>query len=278
MVELVDTTDLNSVDPNGSCGFKSRSGYCWALQFALQGFFFGPRTITRNALGWVFSSHLTLTIMRLFDILFTAFLVMMLPSCKTTSPVVETPGIEGADVAPTLFEMMQGSFDSSEQAAKDSSYYAISLHMYPIWPERGQYLYVEQALAAMQDKPYRQRVYELRSMEDGVVESHVYKIPADSLWVGKWRTPEAFEALALFDLEHLEGCEVRLTQVGEGHFSGATGDQTCPSVLYGASYAQSQVDVKPDRVESWDRGFDAEGNHIWGAEKGGYIFLRTTNR
>ena len=27
MVELVDTTDLNSVDPNGSCGFKSRSGY-----------------------------------------------------------------------------------------------------------------------------------------------------------------------------------------------------------------------------------------------------------
>ena len=60
-----------------------------------------------------------------------------------------------------LFEMMQGSFDSKEQAAEDSAYYAISLHMYPIWPERGQFLYVEQALAAMQDKPYRQRVYEL---------------------------------------------------------------------------------------------------------------------
>ena len=177
-----------------------------------------------------------------------------------------------------MFELMQGSFDSKAQAAQDSAYYAISLHMVPIWPERGQYLYVEQALAAMQDKPYRQRVYELRSMEDGVVESHVYKIPGDSLWVGKWRTPEAFEVLTLSDLEHLEGCEVRLTQVGEGHFSGATGDQSCPSVLYGASYAQSQVDVKPDRVESWDRGFDAEGNHIWGAEKGGYIFLRTTNQ
>ena len=51
---------------------------------------------------------------------------------------------------------------------------------------------------------------------------------------------------------------------------------TYPSVLYGESYAQSQVDVKPDRVESWDRGFDTEGNHIWGAEKGGYIFLRQT--
>ena len=214
--------------------------------------------------------------MRLFGFLLSALL--LLSSCKTTSLVVQSPEVDPADGAAALFELMQGSFDSSEQAAQDSAYYAISLHMYPIWSERGQYLYVEQALAAMQDKPYRQRVYELRSMEDGVVESHVYKIPADSLWVGKWRTPEAFEALALSDLEHLEGCEVRLTQVGEGHFSGATGDQTCPSVLYGASYAQSEVDVFPDRVESWDRGFDAEGNHIWGAEKGGYVFLRTTNQ
>ena len=215
--------------------------------------------------------------MRPFGFLLPALLVVLLPACQTTSPVVESPEVEPADGAAALFEMMQGSFDSSEQAAQDSAYYAISLHMVPIWPERGQYLYVEQALAAMQDKPYRQRVYALRSTADGVVESHVYKIPADSLWVGKWRTPEAFEALVLSDLEHLEGCEVRLTQVGEGHFSGATGDQTCPSVLYGASYAQSQVDVLPDRVESWDRGFDAEGNHIWGAEKGGYVFLRTTN-
>ena len=34
MVELVDTTDLKSVDPNGSCGFKSRSGYHGSLATA----------------------------------------------------------------------------------------------------------------------------------------------------------------------------------------------------------------------------------------------------
>ena len=215
----------------------------------------------------------------LFCLTFGVFLI--LASCQTTTDMVQQRSSASqakTEGAAMLFELMQGSFDSSEQAAKDSAYYAISLHMYPIWPDRGQFLYVEQALAAMQNKPYRQRVYELRTVEDGVVESHVYKIPADSLWVGKWRTPEAFEVLTLSDLEHLEGCEVRLTQLGEGHFSGATGDQTCPSVLYGASYAQSQVDVLPDRVESWDRGLDAEGNHIWGAEKGGYVFLRTTNQ
>ena len=89
--------------------------------------------------------------------------LLLLSSCQTTAPVVESPEVEPADGAAALFELMQGSFDSSEQAAQDSAYYAISLHMYPIWPERGQYLYVEQALAAMQDKPYRQRVYELRT-------------------------------------------------------------------------------------------------------------------
>ena len=219
-----------------------------------------------------------------FSVCFILFgAIVLLPSCKSVSSATQTFTAERAetgksvDTGNALFEMMQGSFDSQAQAALDSSYYAISLHMYPIWPERGQFLYVEQALASMQDKPYRQRIYELRTFEGGVVESHVYKIPADSSWVGKWKTPEAFEALALSDLDHLEGCEVRLAPIAEAHYSGSTGDQTCPSVLYGAAYAHSQVDVQPDRIESWDRGFDAEGNHIWGAEKGGYVFLRNTN-
>jgi hypothetical protein len=25
---------------------------------------------------------------------------------------------------------------------------------------------------------------------------------------------------------------------------------------------------------SWDRGFDADGNQVWGAEGGGYVFHR----
>ena len=36
-----------------------------------------------------------------------------------------------------------------------------------------------------------------------------------------------------------------------------------------------EVEVTKGRVVSWDRGFDAEGNHIWGAEKGGYEFVKS---
>ena len=61
----------------------------------------------------------------------------------------------------SLFKMMQGSFNSQTQADQDSTYYNISLHMYPIWQEKGNWLYVEQALNRMQDKPYRQRIYEV---------------------------------------------------------------------------------------------------------------------
>lgn len=59
-----------------------------------------------------------------------------------------------------LKSMMTGSFNSVEQAAVDSNYYDITLHMYPIWKDReGDWLYVEQSVTANQAKPYRQRIY-----------------------------------------------------------------------------------------------------------------------
>lgn len=57
-----------------------------------------------------------------------------------------------------LFTLMQGSFNSAIQAEIDSTYYNISLHMYPIWEDKGNFLYVEQALTSTPNKPYRQRI------------------------------------------------------------------------------------------------------------------------
>ena len=54
------------------------------------------------------------------------------------------------DVATELFELMQGSFDSKNQSLTDSNYYDITLHMYPIWDNQGNFLYVEQSVSTMQ--------------------------------------------------------------------------------------------------------------------------------
>jgi hypothetical protein len=35
------------------------------------------------------------------------------------------------------------------------------------------------------------------------------------------------------------------------------------------------VEVRPDGLVSWDRGFDADGQQVWGAEKGPYVFTRS---
>ncbi len=171
-----------------------------------------------------------------------------------------------------LFTVMQGSYHSETQSKQDSSYYNISLHMYPIWKDKGNYLYVEQALMSMQDKPYRQRIYKISRLNDSTLQSAIYTIPNDSLWIGKWKTPEHFDRIAAEYITEKEGCEVLLTRVGANHYKGATGVYTCASSLRGASYATSEVEITKSKIVSWDRGFDAEGNHVWGAQKGGYIF------
>ena len=195
-------------------------------------------------------------------------IALMTFSCKNTEKQPETK----ADYTAELFSMMQGSYNSEIQSQVDTTYYNISLHMYPIWEDKGNYLYVEQALNSMQDRPYRQRIYEVTQLNDSTYSSAVYTLPVDSLWVGKWKTPKDFDILSITDITKKEGCEVLLSRVEPNYFVGKTGKKTCPSSLRGASYATSKVEILEDKIISWDRGFDANDAHVWGAEKAGYIF------
>lgn len=177
-----------------------------------------------------------------------------------------------------LFMLMQGSFNSENQSKKDSTFYNISLHMYPIWKDQGNYLYVEQALNSMQDRPYRQRIYRVSRLNDSIFSSAIFTLPNEISWVGKWKTPDTFNSLKPEDLIERKGCDVLLKRVEKNHFKGATAMYTCSSSLRGASYATSEVEIKNNTIVSWDRGFDAEGNHVWGATQGGYIFEKVVKQ
>jgi len=178
-----------------------------------------------------------------------------------------------------LVTMMEGSFSSEEQSKSDSDYYDIRLHMKRIWPEisSAYYLYVEQAVASAQEKPYRQRVYRITNTYEGRFESAVFTIKDPLRFAGEWKKENPLSELTPDSLTNREGCSVILTLMNDDTYEGSTEGNNCESDLRGAKYATSEVKISKDGIKSWDRGYDAEGRQVWGAEKGGYVFKRIMN-
>lgn len=180
-----------------------------------------------------------------------------------------------APASARVAKLLAGSYTSAAQAKADPEYFEVHLHMTPIWTGRsdGQWLYVEQAMATALDKPYRQRVYRVTDSDDGAVVSMVFELPNAVDRVGAWRTPTAFEADSPDKLVGREGCVIRLEPSGEA-WVGSTNGKDCLSSLRGASYATSEVRIFDGRLETWDRGFDANDTQVWGAKKGPYVFVK----
>ncbi len=172
-----------------------------------------------------------------------------------------------------LVDWMSGSFHNGHQSATDTSFIHINLEMVPIWQssDKGHWLYVEQALYKMKDKPYRQRVYQLFEDEEGKINSKVFALPEEDRYVNKGVDPSFFDNLSPEDLIVREGCTVFMESQGD-FFLGSTNDSDCKSDFKGASYATAKVRVFEERLISWDQGFDKDGNQVWGATKSGYIF------
>ncbi|MBN1666374.1 MAG: chromophore lyase CpcT/CpeT [Anaerolineales bacterium] len=179
-----------------------------------------------------------------------------------------------------LANWMTGAFSSQAQAQADPAYFDIRLHVVRIWPERkdGYWLYIEQAAADSQERPYRQRVYHLTRLDEHSFESAVFSFAGDPLvHAGAWQAVQPLAALQPEDLEERHGCAVVLKQLDEHQFAGSTQGRECESNLRGASYATSQVTVTAERLTSWDQGFDTEGKQVWGAEAGPYLFDKLEN-
>lgn len=176
-----------------------------------------------------------------------------------------------------LADRLSGSFSSTAQAQADPDFRDIRLRMCRIWPERtdGPWLYVEQAEASAMEKPYRQRVYRLAATGPQAFVSHVYEIPDPSRFVGACGRDASLAGLTPDALTTKDGCAVFLTyHVCSDLFTGETQGKGCASTLRGAAYATSEVSITQAGIVSWDRGFDAAGQQVWGATKGGYRFVR----
>lgn len=173
-----------------------------------------------------------------------------------------------------LAEMMSGKFNSAAQSLADTNFLNISLVMEPIWTEKddGHWLYVEQALASAQDRPYRQRVYHLFVSDQFTIVSKVYELPEPQKYIGAWKDKSKLHNLTIANLIDRQGCSIFLKKTGCKKYSGSTPGKECLSTLRGAAYATSVVTISPAKLVSWDQGWNEEDEQVWGATTGGYIF------
>lgn len=189
------------------------------------------------------------------------------------------PAAPAESPADRLYRLLIGTYDSADQAGRDSEFRTIHLEICPASaPELGRrVLYVEQAAAEARDKPYRQRLYVVEEVPGGAA-SRVFELRDPAAAVGACARPEppSFAAAAA---EERAGCAVTMTwRADHAGFVGGTHEHDCPSALRGAAYATSAVDLDAARLVSWDRGYDASGAQVWGAVKGPYEFMRRSPR
>lgn len=206
-------------------------------------------------------------------LLMPLLICLMLGGCTTLKK--STAEKNGDRELNELVALMTGSFSSELQSKNDTSYLNIHLVMIPIWDKRtdGRWLYVEQAVASKLDKPYRQRVYHLQHPSKDVFTSEIYTIK-DALSFAGLQKDKQKRAKLTFDLIELkEGCTVTLRKQDDIYEGGTDADK-CPSDLRGARYATTKIVLKKGELDSWDQGFDATGKQVWGATKGGYIFIK----
>ena len=176
-----------------------------------------------------------------------------------------------------LVGWMSGSYSNAEQASKNEDYYHMKLHMVQVWNNHSReevYLYVEQAPIDKPEEPSRQRVYHIYKVDEDIYASEVYSLPNPEKYVGAFKHDNPLIDLQPGDLTERKGCTVYLEYDGFASFSGSTEAKECTNSLRGASYATSELSVMDGRIISWDQGFDAYDLQVWGATRGGYIFIR----
>ena len=107
-----------------------------------------------------------------------------------------------------------------------------------------------------------------------LARSEVFELPEPLRFAGAWKDRDPLASRSPDSLTLREGCADVLRGIVDGMFVGSTDGNGCGSSLRGASNATSEVRIGPDRIESWDRGFDESGDQVWGAGRGPSVSLR----
>jgi hypothetical protein len=133
------------------------------------------------------------------------------------------------------------------------------------------YLYQEQALNENLNRPYRQRLLQIKPSADGkTVESKSYKLENSQTIAGLCNKPERQRIIESSSIEK-SVCSVFLKPSDKGYI-GQTPSQGCPANVRGAVRITNTILLHSQGMDTWDRGFDAKGEQVWGATEQSYQY------
>jgi CpeT protein len=172
-----------------------------------------------------------------------------------------------------------GVMDTSNQAKSNPDVSHVIMTTCPVKVTSSQpddspvvFLYQEQAIAKKLSQPYRQRFLRISAVKDRkLVESAGFRPPNPKSWIGLCDRPEKQRIISSQDLGKSE-CSVFLRKEGN-NYVGKTQAGGCPTKFKGAVKITNTITLHSAGMTTWDRGYDAAGNAIWGAKQEPYQYL-----
>lgn len=136
------------------------------------------------------------------------------------------------------------------------------------------FLYQEQALTDKLDQPYRQRFLKITPSENQQqVESITFKPKQPESLIGLCHQPDSERVIKMAELGE-NHCSVFLQQNGSGYL-GNTESEGCATNFRGAVKITNTITLNAAGMDTLDRGFNAAGKQVWGAENRPYQFRRS---
>ena len=106
--------------------------------------------------------------------------------------------------------------------------------------------------------------------DDGKIESTTFRIIKPQRWIGLCDRPQAQQNINLDDLGEAI-CSLSLRPLMTIYI-GETPPEGCRTNIRGAVRITNTVILHSQGMDTWDRGFDEEGNQVWGATNESYQF------
>lgn len=175
--------------------------------------------------------------------------------------------------------LLEGRMDTSVQAAEKAQAPSVRMTTCRIQVTDATadpaaiFLYQEQALTNNLAKPYRQRFLQISpNPSTQSVRSLSFRPATATAFAGWCNKPLAERTLKLSDLGTYV-CSVFLKPSGNTYI-GNTPNDGCPANYRGAVRITNRIELTPTGMNTWDRGFDANGNQVWGAKTESYQYRR----